>query len=134
MPLTTQYYASAAVGFTTNLADSCTAAPPLAFSNYQLNLTAGETCVRDSGLPGASGVGCTVPGPALTRYDSTAVAGNFNLNLAAPGAGAAGSLAVTATAPSWLTYPWGVRLNPMGLGTFGVFPAPASRVHQREVY
>ncbi len=134
MSLTTQYYLSATQGFTTNADDSCTTAPVLSFSNYQLNLTAGETCVRDSGSPGASGVGCAAAAAASSRYLSTAVAGAFNLHLAAPGAGNAGALSVTATAPAWLQYSWASGTSPVGLGTFGVFPGPASRVHQREVY
>jgi hypothetical protein len=136
MPLTTQYYSGNTVGFTTNTADSCTSAPKLAFSNYQLNLASGATCVRDAGNPGASGIGCATPAAAGSQYDSIAAAGNFNLILAAPGASHNGALSVTATAPSWLQYTWGggVYGNPSAMGTFGEFPAPASRVHQREVY
>ncbi|MGD0492713.1 MAG: DUF6701 domain-containing protein [Steroidobacteraceae bacterium] len=134
MPLTTQYYLNTSVGFTTNTADSCTAAPALAFSGYQGNLGAGKTCVRDGGNPGISGMGCAAPAAASSRYQPTAVNGNFNLILAAPGAGNNGALSVTATAPSWLQYSWGTGVNPIGIATFGEFPAPASRVHQREVY
>ena len=134
MPLSTQYYLNTTVGFTTNTADSCSLAPALAFSNYQLNLQPGATCVRDSGSPGVSGQGCAAPAPLASRYDSVAAGGNFNLNLAAPGSGDNGSLSVTATAPSWLQYSWGASFNPSGMATFGEFPAPASRVHQREVY
>ena len=134
MPLTTQYYLNTTVGFTTNTADSCTVAPALSFSGYQGNLSAGETCVRDRGSPGASGVGCAAPAAASSQYQPTAANGNFNLILAAPGAGNNGALSVTATAPSWLQYAWGASLNPVGIGTFGEFPAPAARVHQREVY
>jgi hypothetical protein len=133
------------VGFATNTADSCTTAPKLAFSNYQLNLAAGATCVRDNSNPGNSGIGCAAPAPAAScpgpppagsQYYPSACAGNFNLTLAAPGAGDNGALSVTAIAPSWLLYTWsgGVNGNPVGMGTFGEFPAPASRVHQREVY
>jgi hypothetical protein len=135
MPLTAQYYLGTAAGFTTNTADGCTTAPKLTFSNYQLNLVAGATCVRDAGNPGASGVGCAAPAPAASQYYPIAAAGNFNLILAAPGAGDNGALSVTATAPAWLQYSWGAGVvNPTGMGTFGEFPAPASRVHQREVY
>jgi MSHA biogenesis protein MshQ len=134
VPLTAQYYASPAIGFTTNTADSCTAAPTMSFSNYQLNLKAGETCVRDTGSPGISGVGCPAAAPPSSQYVSPAAAGNFDLILAAPGTGNNGSLSVTAAAPSWLEYTWGSSSNPVGMATFGVFPAPASRVHQREVY
>ncbi|MGO8831145.1 MAG: DUF6701 domain-containing protein [Steroidobacteraceae bacterium] len=134
MALNTQYYLSTSQGFTTNTADSCTAAPAIAFSNYQQNLTAGETCVLDTGNPGRSGVGCAAPASAGMQYLSPAAAGNFNLVLGAPGAGDTGALSVTATAPSWLQYNWGSGVNPSGMATFGVFPGPASRVHQREVY
>jgi MSHA biogenesis protein MshQ len=138
MTLTTQYYLSSTLGFATNTQDSCTVAPPLTFSNFQQNLKSGGTCVRDAGSPGASGQGCAVAAPPSSRYLSTAVAGSFNLVLAAPGAGNAGALTVTATAPSWLQYLWnassGSPSNPSGMATFGVFPGPASRVHQREVF
>jgi len=81
-------------------ADVCTSAPTLAYSAYQPHLSAGATCVRDSGNSGA--------------------------------------VNVTATAPSWLKYLWdassGVMSNPVGIATFGVFPGPASRVYEREVY
>jgi MSHA biogenesis protein MshQ len=134
MPLTTQYYLSTTQGFTTNTADSCTVAPPISIGNYQLNLAAGETCVRDIGSPGVSGIGCAAPAAPGLQYRASAVAGNFNLIFAAPGAGNAGAATITATAPSWLQYNWGSSVNPPGMATFGVFPGPASRVHQREVY
>lgn len=134
MQLTTQYYVSPALGFTTNTADSCTSAPAIGFSNYQLNLTAGETCVRDSGSPGSSGAGCAAPASPSEKYLSPAAAGNFNLTLAAPGAGNSGAASVTASAPLWLQYPWASTTSPVGLATFGVFPGPASRIYQREVY
>jgi MSHA biogenesis protein MshQ len=138
MPLTTQYYLSTSQGFVTNTLDSCSAAPTLAFSGYQQNLAAGETCVRDSGSPGVSGIGCSAAASSSERYGSVAAAGSFNLYLAAPGSGNTGAVTVTATAPTYLQYLWSVgsgsNSNPSGLATFGVFPAPASRVHQREVY
>ncbi len=92
MPLTTQYYLSTTQGFTTNTADSCTTAPALAFSNYQLNLSSGETCVRDTGHPGSSGQGCSAAAAPSLQYHPVAVAGNFNLVLSAPGAGDAGAV------------------------------------------
>jgi len=138
MPLTTQYYLNSAQGFVTNTDDACTAAPGLAFGGYQLNLNAGEACVRDSGSPGVSGQGCPVAAGASLRYRATAAGGDFNLVLAAPGSGNSGALTVTATAPAWLQYLWnaasGAYSNPAGMATFGVFPGPASRVYQREVY
>jgi len=136
MSLTAQYYLGASLGFTPNTNDSCTASPTIAFSNYQLNLAAGKTCVRDSGNPGISGAGCATA--ATSRYLSAASAGGFNLILAAPGAGNPGAATVTAGAPSWLLYIWnsgsGINSNPSGMATFGVFPGAASRIYQREVY
>jgi len=136
MPLTTQYYASTTQGFVPNTQDTCTTAPALAFSNYQLNLSAGETCARDSGKPGVSGQGCTAA--ASSRYASPAVNGAFNLILAAPGSGNSGAVNVTPSAPTWLQYLWsaisGINTSPTGLATFGIFPGPASRIYQREVY
>jgi MSHA biogenesis protein MshQ len=136
--LTTQYYLSAAQGFATNTADACTAAPTIAFSNFQQNLAAGETCVRDAGSPGVSGQGCAAAAGVTSRYRSTASAGDFNLVLAAPGSGNAGALTVTAIAPAWLQYLWnaasGSNSSPAAMATFGIFPGSASRVHQREVY
>ncbi|MBS0393274.1 MAG: hypothetical protein JSR54_01545 [Proteobacteria bacterium] len=138
VPLVTQYYLSTSQGFVTNTQDSCSTAATLAFSAYQQNLSAGETCVRDSGSPGVSGQGCATAAGASLRYRATALAGDFNLILAAPGSGNSGALTVTAAAPSWLQYLWnaasGSNSNPAAMATFGVFPGPASRVYQREVY
>ena len=138
MPLVTQYYVGTSQGFAINGADSCTAAPALSFSSYQLNLAAGETCVRDSGSPGASGIGCAAAASSGSRYNGSAVGGKFNVNLAAPGSGNNGALTVTGATVSWLQYLWnasaGVNSNPAGVATFGVFPGPPSRVYQREVY
>jgi hypothetical protein len=142
VPLTVQYYLGGTQGFTTNTADNCTvapsASPAIAFGNYQLNLTSGETCVRDSGSPGASGLGCTAAAASGQRYSATASSGNFNLILAAPGSGNNGAVTVTADAPTWLQYLWsassGSNSNPFAIATFGEFPGSASRVYQREVY
>ena len=138
MSLTTEYYLNATQGFTTNTGDNCTVAPTLAFSNYQANLAAGETCVRDTGNPGVSGVGCAAAAGASLRYRASALAGDFNLIFAAPGSGNDGAVTVTGTAPGWLKYLWsassGTPSNPTGLAVFGLFPGPASRIYQREVY
>ena len=138
MSLVTQYYLSNSVGFVTNADDVCSTAPALAFSGYQQNLASGETCVRDTGNPGVSGKGCAAAASTSLRYRATASAGDFNLVLAAPGAGNSGALNVTATAPTWLKYYWdqssGLRSSPTGMATFGVFQGPPSRVYQREIY
>ena len=135
--LTTQYYLDSTQGFTGNIGDSCTVAPALAFSGYQQNLAAGETCVRDGGSPGVSGVGCAGAATLSLRYRSLASGGDFNLVLAAPGISNNGALSVKATAPSWLQYTWSASsgsTDPTAMATFGLFPGPASRIHQREVY
>jgi MSHA biogenesis protein MshQ len=138
MSLTTQYYLGTTGGFTAHIADVCTTAPAIAFTNYLLNLNTGETCVRDTGSPGASGAGCAAAASSLLLYDASAAAGGFNLWLAAPGSGNNGAVTVTATTPSWLQYLWnagaGTNSSPTGNATFGVFPGPASRIYQREVY
>ena len=134
--LTTQYYLNGTQGFTPNTADACSTAPAIVFSNYVLNLSAGETCVRDTGSPGVSGAGCAAA--SATPYAATAVAGAFHLVLAAPSSGNNGALTVTATPPLWLQYLWntssGSNSAPIGIATFGEFPGPASRIYQREVY
>ena len=136
IPLVTQYYLNSTQGFGTNSNDSCTTAAAIAFSNYQLNLSSGQTCVRDSGNPGSSGQGCAAA--ASSRYSPVASAGAFNLILAAPGAGNSGALTVAAAAPTWLQYLWNVssgsNSSPTGMATFGMFPGSPSRVYQREVY
>jgi MSHA biogenesis protein MshQ len=136
LSLTTQYYLNGTQGFTPNTADVCTTAPGIVLSNYLENLSAGETCVRDSGSPGVSGAGCAAV--STTPYAATAVAGGFNLALAAPGAGNNGALTLTATPAAWLMYLWnagsGSNSAPAGIATFGEFTGPASRVYQREVY
>jgi len=134
MPLVTQYYLNSSQGFATNTNDSCTTAPAIGFSNYQLNLT--SVCVRDTGKPGVSGQGCTTA--ASSPYSATPVNGVFNLILAAPGAGKSGAVSVTPTAPAWLQYLWqtssGSNTSPIGIATFGVFPGSPARIYQREVY
>jgi hypothetical protein len=138
MPLVTQYYLNSSAGFVNNTDDVCTTAPALAFSNYQAALAAGETCVRDSGSPGTSGLGCSAAAASGSRYYPTAQAGRFNLNLAAPGAGNSGAVTVTATAPAWLQYLWnassGINSNPSAQAAFGLYPGPGSLIYEREVY
>jgi MSHA biogenesis protein MshQ len=138
MPLTTEYYLGTTQGFTTNLTDTCTATPSIAFSAYQQHLSAGQTCVRDSGTPGLSGAGCAASAGGSIAIRANAAAGGFNLHLSAPGDGNYGAVTVTAGAPTWLQYLWnptsGSNSSPFAMATFGVFPAPATRVYQREVY
>jgi hypothetical protein len=81
-------------------------------------------------------MGCATAAPVGHRYNSPVSSGNFNLILAAPGAGNYGAVTVTAIAPAWLQYLWsgGSNSNPVGIATFGEFPGSASRIYQHEVY
>ncbi|MGB8692989.1 MAG: DUF6701 domain-containing protein, partial [Steroidobacteraceae bacterium] len=136
MSLVTQYYLNSTQGFVINGSDSCTTAPAIGFGSYQLNLQAGETCVRDTGSPGGSGAGCAVA--AVNSYFPKASAGNFNLILAGPGSGNSGAVTVTPVAPAWLQYLWnassGVATSPSAMATFGIYPGSGTRIYQREVY
>jgi MSHA biogenesis protein MshQ len=104
-------------------------------------LAAGETCVRDAGAPGASGLGCAAPAPNELRFHEppgVVAAGDFNLRLAAPGDGNQGSVTVTAAVPDWLEYDWNTAVpgdeDPSGQATFGVFGGEARQIYTREVY
>jgi MSHA biogenesis protein MshQ len=101
-------------------------------------LNAGETCVRDSGTPGASGMGCAVPAPLALRYTEPPAGGEFNLRLAAPGAGNQGSVVVTATVPDFLRFDWNTGTpgdeNPSGQATFGIFGGESRQIYTREIY
>lgn len=133
-----QYWLDAARGFTTATDDQCTAAPTITLRDWKRNLSTGETCVRDSGSPGTSGAGCPAAAAAARRYRASASAGDFNLVLAAPGAGNSGAVTVEAAPHAWLRYDWNVATpgleNPAALATFGVFQGSAQRVYEREVY
>lgn len=133
-----QYWLDAARGFTTATADSCTVAPKIVLSDFRQGLAAGETCARDTGSPGTSGAGCPAPAAVGSRFRASALAGDFNLNLAAPGAANGGAVTVQAVPPAWLLYDWNTAVpgleSPTGLATFGVFQGPPARVYQREVY
>jgi MSHA biogenesis protein MshQ len=147
MSLTPQYYVSTTAGFTSNTADVCSTltTPVITFSNYVQPWTTNQTCVQDTGSPGVSGAGCTTMAATSEQYltvpawppPATVVNPGFNLWLAAPTNKSTGAVTVTATAPSWLQYLWiagSGNTNPTAEATFGVFPGPASRIYQREVY
>jgi hypothetical protein len=136
--MTTEYYAGANAGFIENGVDLCTTNVSLALSGYTRNLAAGETCVRDSGSPGGSGSGCAVAAAIGQRYNEPPVLGDFNLRLAAPGAGNQGSVVITATVPTWLRYDWSSATpgdeNPSGQATFGIFGGETRQIYTREIY
>ncbi|HUQ53427.1 MAG TPA: DUF6701 domain-containing protein, partial [Gammaproteobacteria bacterium] len=138
VPVRAEYYASAAAGFVTNAADACTTNVSLSFPAYAENLNAGETCVRDSGSPGASALGCAAAAAAPIRYREPPLAGDFNLNLAAPGAGNQGSVLVRAAVPAWLRFDWDAGAagdeDPTGQATFGIFGGDRRTIYTREIY
>jgi MSHA biogenesis protein MshQ len=136
-----EYYASAGAGFVTNTDDTCTGNVSLAFSGFTENLADDDTCVRDSGLPGASGVGCAAAAPAPQRFQeppAMTAGGDFNLRLAAPGVGHQGSVLITATVPGWLLYDWNTATageeSPVGQATFGIFGGESRQIYMREIY
>jgi hypothetical protein len=137
VPLRTEYFAGATQGFVRNTADSCSSGVTLAFSNYRGNLAAGQVCVKDTGAPGVSTQGCSTAATLADQFRAMASLGDFNLILAAPGAGRNGSLTVTAIAPAWLKYAWqsgGALSNPAALPAFGLFQGHPQRIYQNEVY
>lgn len=118
-----------------NAADTCTTTT-LAFANVggPPNFS-NNTCVRDSGNPGASGMGCAAAGVAARQFREAGVAGfagDFNLWLQAPLL--AGAINVTATVPNWLQFNWtgAGAANPSARATFGVYRSPL--IYRRENY
>jgi MSHA biogenesis protein MshQ len=141
VPMRAEYYASAAAGFVANTADTCTTGVTIGLSNFTESLSPGQTCVRDSGLPGVSGAGCAAPAPVAERFrvpPTVAAGGDFNLRLQAPGAGHQGSAVVTATVPTWLRFDWNTATpgdeNPAGQATFGIYGGQSRQIYTREIY
>jgi MSHA biogenesis protein MshQ len=136
VPMRVEHYASAGVGFVANVADTCTTNVTLAFSGFTESLNAGETCVRDAGAPGTSGLGCAAP--AALPYTAPPVSGDFRLRLAAPLAGNQGSVAIDAAVDAWLRFDWntgtGGDENPAGQATFGIFGGERRVIYTREIY
>lgn len=138
LPLRAEYYVDAATGFITNTDDACSGSVTLSLGAFTENLTAGETCVHDSGSPGASGEGCAAPGPLALQFREPPLGGDFNLNLRAPGAGNDGSTTATADVPAWLEFDWNAGVpgleDPSGTAVFGIYSGADRRIYIREVY
>ncbi|HUF74410.1 MAG TPA: DUF6701 domain-containing protein [Gammaproteobacteria bacterium] len=138
VPLRAEYFAGAGIGFVANVADSCTTNVDLALGGFRENLSAGETCVRDSGSPGSSGAGCPAAAPLLEQFAEPPAAGDFNLTLAAPGANNHGSVRVDSTVPTWLRFDWDAAApgdeNPSGHATFGLYGGDPAQIYLRELY
>lgn len=138
LQLRTEYFVDPATGFVPNVDDVCTSAVTLALGGFTDNLSVGDTCVLDSGAPGASEEGCAVAGPPALRYREPPLGGDFNLYLRAPGATNDGSTAATADVPDWLEYDWDAGLpgleDPTGTAVFGIFRGADRRIYTRELY
>lgn len=138
VPMRAEYFASTAAGFVGNSADSCSTNVSLALAGFTEGLAAGETCVRDSGAPGASGSGCVAPAPLGQRYTEPPAGGDFGLRLAAPGVGNQGGVTINGTVPSWLRFDWNTSTagdeHPSGQATFGVFGGEPRQIYTREVF
>jgi MSHA biogenesis protein MshQ len=136
VPMRAEHFAGAGLGFVTNAADVCTTNVSLAFPAYTENLNDGDTCVRDSGIPGASGVGCATP--AASPYREPPLGGDFSLQLAAPGTGNFGSVLIGSTVPAWLRFDWNAGTagdeDPTGQATFGIFGGERRVIYTREIY
>jgi hypothetical protein len=138
VPAVAEHYAGSGIGFVPNGGDTCTTGVSLSFSGFTKNLGDGDTCALDSGSPGASGVGCAAAAPPGMGFEQPPVGGDFNLLLAAPGAGKNGSLVVGASVPDWLKFDWNAATpgdeDPAGQATFGIFGGDARQIYLREVY
>jgi MSHA biogenesis protein MshQ len=152
MPMRVEYYADTTItapliippttGWIANVDDTCSSVGLSAFSNYQGNLNAGETCVQDTGSPGLSGQGCAAAGPLAPvneRYLTLPSGGGYNLYLKAPGSGNEGSVDITANlaTKTWLRFDWdGIAGDddPTGRATYGLYRGSPRHIYLRERY
>lgn len=136
VPMRAEFFDGSA--FVLNADDGCTVLAPLALTDPVATdaLVPTATCVQDSGSPGASGLGCGIPGPVGRRYAPMAVGGNWTLWLQAPGAGNVGVLDLTPPLPSWLQFNWtgAGPAPPTARVGFGVYQGDRRTIHTREVY
>lgn len=136
VPLRAEYFDG--VVFVPNSADSCStlSAITLVDANAADSLSLADTCVLDSGQPGASGVGCSTPASPARQYTGSASSGQFVLWLQAPGSGRAGELDLIVQLPDWLRFDWrgsGASDPTVRIG-FGVFAGDRRQIYTREVY
>lgn len=137
MPLTAQYWNGNA--WVINPSDQCTTDISLSLTDPNLTdgLISSELCAWDTGVgTGNSGLGCAVAGSSSLQFKKPPVAGNFNLNWKATGAGNNGFLDVTATIPSYLQFNWRGTGNssPTARATFGIYKGNDKQIYFRELY
>jgi MSHA biogenesis protein MshQ len=139
VPMRAEYFTGTT--FVANAEDVCTgiSLQPLVDANPADSLQPAETCVQDSGSPGASGQGCAAAGPVARRYTLTppvGSSGQFMLWLRAPGVGNVGILDLTPNVPAWLQFDWrgAGPVAPTARVGFGVYQGDRRAIHEREVY
>ncbi len=136
VPMHTEYYGAS--GFQTNTDDTCTGSLTMSLADPDTSdgLQPASTCVRDTGSPGNSGMGCSTTSPTGEQFNEPPVAGDFNLWFKAPGAGRTGSLNLTVQVPAWLQYDWQGTgdTDPTARLTFGIFKSDSHLIYTRELY
>jgi MSHA biogenesis protein MshQ len=82
-------------------------------------------------------MGCVAAAAAGARYREPPTAGDFNLRLAAPGAGNQGGVQIRAAVPAWLMFDWDSSVSneqPTGQATFGIYGGERRLIYTREIY
>ena len=135
VPLVMQYFDGPTNGFVTNTQDDCTPVASTVLSDADAgdSLLVGDSCIVDN--LGASGANACTSGTPGDQYRGTALAGEYVVSLAAPGAGRTGGLRVTPDAPTWAEFDWvsAGRTDPVGLATFGIYNRNTGIIYQREL-
>ena len=138
VPMRAEYYASAATGFVGNGADTCATNVSLAFPAYTESLNPARPACSIWDAPAQVAWVARPRRRRPLRYGAPPLAGDFNLRLAAPGAGNQGSVLVRATVPPWLRFDWNTGAagdeNPTGQATFGIFGGERRVIYTREIY
>jgi MSHA biogenesis protein MshQ len=137
VPMRAEFFNGSAFVPNTNDVCSIVSSASLVDANPSDALLPSETCVQDTGAPGASGLGCSVAaGLVERRYSATPTAGVFTLWLRAPGAGNAGVLDLTPDVPVWLRFNWtgSGPVAPTARVGFGVYQGDRRAIFEREVY
>lgn len=139
VPMRAEYFDGTT--FILNADDVCTglSLAPLADVSPADALVPADTCVHDTGSPGASGSGCVAPGPLGRRFTTVPMVGEggaFVWWLRAPGVGKVGVLDATPNVPPWLRFDWrgSGETPPTARVGFGVYQGDRRAIHEREVY